>query len=207
MTTCGTNKQTNSDKDKLTNVYLNSTRLTERQADALSNALNLLYEGQKKVLNKIVSKHKSEIEQLPQIFKIRIEALREVNPKKFRDSPELLLSSLTAFHLVKKLQPKVQKNFKSIPFDQTEYEQAHEKYGISFGDVNPALVSELVWAYFTDIKNNAIDKDGNVINITKSKFMTVFHSWKENGIPMDAKNTVAKYIKKTTNKQPLTRER
>ncbi len=204
-----TNKQTEerASKDKLVPVYLNGVQLTEHQADTLSDALNNLYEEQKKVLNKIVSEYKSEIEKLPQIFKIRIEALREVNPEKFCDSPELILSSLTAVYLIKGLQPIVPKNFKSIPFDKIEYEQAHEKYGISFGDVNPALVSEMVWAYFTDIKNNAIDEDGNVINITKSKLMTVFHGWKENGIPMDAKNTIAKYIKKDMNTKPLTHER
>jgi len=135
-----------------------------------------------------------------------METLREVNPEKFCDSPELILSSLTAVYLIKKPQPKVPKNFESIPFDKTEYEQAHEKYGICFGDVNTALVSEMVWAYFTDIKNDSIDKDGNVINITKSKLMTVFHNWQENGIPMAAQNTIAKYIKAPINNQPLTQK-
>ena len=139
-------------------------------------------------LRKLLPNYQTEIHQLPRIFQIRIEALEEVNPKKFANSPELILSSLAAAYLIRALPLE---KLVSIPKDK--YEEAHNRYGLSFGDVNPYLVSELFWGYVNDIKNDAIDKNGNVLDITKSKVMTVFHSWRENGIPMDAKETVAKY--------------
>lgn len=174
-------------KNQMSQVYLNGVQLTEHQADTLSDVLHKLYENGRKVeLKKEVAKHKQEIESLPEIFKVRIDALKEVNPKGLSDSPELILSSLTAAFLVRTLKP----SFKEIT--KKEYENAHKRYGLDmYGDVNPALVAELVFSYFKDIKNGAIDKNGKIIEITKSKVMTTFHGWRENGIPMDATNTVA----------------
>ena len=180
-------------ENKMSSVYLNGVQLTEKQADTLKDALNDWYENGRKVeLKKVLEEHKAEIEQLPEIFKVRIDALKEVNPKHFSDSPELILSSLAAAFLTKTLKP----GFKEIT--RKEYENAHEKYGLDLGgDVNPYLVSELVFSYFTDIKNGAIDKNGKIIEITKSKVMNTFHGWRENGMPIDAVNTVARFSGKT----------
>ena len=187
-----TAEQTNK-PDELTGIYLNGVQLTKRQADEFEQVLDKMVEARQTELRDSLSKYQTEIQQLPQIFKIRIEALKEINPKKFANSPELILSSLAAAYLIRTLPLE---RLISIPKDK--YEKAHNKYDLSFGDVNPYLVSELFWGYVNDIKNGAIDKNGNVLDITKSKVMTVFHNWRENGIPMDAKKTVAKYQPKPT---------
>ncbi len=191
MTAEQTNKQTNkqtNNPDELTGIYLNGVQLTKRQADEFEQVLDKMVEAREAELRKLLPNYQTEIHQLPRIFQIRIEALKEVNPKKFANSPELILSSLAAAYLIRTLPLK---KLVSIPKDK--YEEAHSRYGLSFGDVNPYLVSELFWGYIHDIQNGAIDKDGNLLDINKSKVMTVFHSWRENGIPMDAKETVAKY--------------
>lgn len=174
-------------KNQMSQVYLNGVQLTEQQADSFSEALHEWYENGRKVeLKKEVAKHKKEIEQLPEIFQVRIDALKEVNPKGLSDSPELILSSLAAAFLTRTLK----NGFDGMT--KSEYYNAHEKYGLDVGgDVNPYLVSELVFSYFEDIKNSAIDSNGKIIDIKKSKVMTTFHGWRENGIPMDATNTVA----------------
>ena len=195
MTAEQTNKQTNN-PDELTGIYLNGVQLTKRQADEFEQVLDKMVEARQTELRDSLSKYQTEIQQLPQIFKIRIEALKEINPKKFANSPELILSSLAAAYLIRTLPLERLVYLFSIPKDK--YEKAHNKYDLSFGDVNPYLVSELFWGYVNDIKNGAIDKNGNVLDITKSKVMTVFHNWRENGIPMDAKETVAKYQPKPT---------
>lgn len=187
-----TAEQTNK-PDELTSIYLNGVQLTKSQADEFEQVLDKMVKARQTELRDSLSKYQTEIQQLPQIFKIRIEALKEINPKKFANSPELILSSLAAAYLIKTISFKKLTN---IPKDK--YEEAHDMYDLSFGDVNPYLVSELFWGYVNDIKNGAIDKDGNILDITKSKVMTVFHNWRENGIPMDAKKTVAKYQPKPT---------
>ena len=178
--------------DELTGIYFNGVQLTESQADELEQILDKMVDARQTELRDSLPRYQAEIHQLPQIFKIRIEALKEINPKKFANSPELILSNLAAAYLIRTLPLE---RLVSIPKDK--YEKAHNKYDLSFGDVNPYLVSELFWGYVNDIKNGAIDKNGNVLDITKSKVMTVFHNWRENGIPMDAKETVAKYHPKT----------
>ena len=174
--------------DELTGIYFNGVQLTESQADELEQILDKMVDARQTELRDSLPRYQAEIHQLPRIFQIRIEALREVNPKKFANSPELILSSLAAAYLIRTLPLE---RLVSIPKDK--YEEAHSRYGLSFGDVNPYLF----WGYVNDIKNGAIDKNGNVLDITKSKVMTVFHNWRENGIPMDAKETVAKYQPKT----------
>ena len=82
--------------DELTSIYLNGVRLTKRQADEFEQVLDKMVEARQTELRDSLSKYQTEIQQLPQIFKIRIEALKEINPKKFANSPELILSSLAA---------------------------------------------------------------------------------------------------------------
>lgn len=177
-------------------VMLNGVPLTGEQVGKLSASLHELYEqGRKPDLQKIVSEHKTEVSELPQIFKIRIEALKEVNPEKFSTSPELVLSSLVATYLIKTLL----KDFKTGPRDlhkQDVYKQAHELYGLDCGgDVNPFLVSELVWAYYDDVNGGVIDKNGKVIgDLTQSKVMKVVHNSKDNGIPNNAKNVILGFM-------------
>ena len=57
-------------------------------------------------LNKELDRHKTELDQLPEIFRVRIGALQEVNPEKFSDCPELTLASLAAARLVRSLPDK-----------------------------------------------------------------------------------------------------
>lgn len=181
---------------KKSGVTLNGVPLTDKQADEFGASLNKLYEkGRKLDLQKIVSEHKTEVSKLPQIFKIRIEALKEVNPETFSTSPELVLSSLVATYLIKTLL----KDFKTGPQDlhkQDVYKQAHKLYGLNCGsDVNPFLVSELVWAYYDDVNGGVIDKNGKVIgDLTQSKVMKVVHNSKDNGIPNNAKNVMLGFM-------------
>ena len=181
---------------KKSGVTLNGVPLTDKQVDKFSASLHELYEkGRKLDLQQIVSEHKTEVAELPQIFKIRIEALKEVNPERFSTSPELVLSSLVATYLIKTLL----KDFKTGPQDlhkQDVYKQAHKLYGLNCGgDVNPFLVSELVWAYYDDVNGGVIDKNGKVIgDLIQSKVMKVVHNSKDNGIPSNAKNVMLGFM-------------
>ena len=74
--------------------------------------------------------------------------------------------------------------------------KAHERYDLAMGDdVNPYLVADITFRYFEDVKSGAITKDGKIRDIEKSRVMTVVHNSEENGVPKDAKTTVAKYKK------------
>lgn len=131
-------------------------------------------------LNKELDRHKTELDQLPEIFRVRIGALQEVNPEKFSDCPELTLASLAAAHLVRSLPDK----FRDI--SHTYYNEVIFKYGILWDVIKPNAVSKLVYAYRDDVKSGAIDKNGNVKNLAKSKLMTLCHDSEEYGRPCDA---------------------
>ena len=174
---------------KMSGVHLNGVQLTEEQADILSDALHNWYENGRKVeLNEELAKYKTEIEQMPEIFQVRIDALREVNPKEFATSPELVLSSLVASYLVRTLP----QGFKEI--ERETYFAAHERYDLDCGgDVNPALVYEMVCAYRDDVKSGAIDKNGKVLDLAKSNVMTVYHNTAKYGRPCDARGVSARF--------------
>ena len=131
-------------------------------------------------LNKELDRHKSELDQLPEIFRVRIGALQEVNPEKFSDCPELTLASLAAARLVRTLPDK----FRNI--STTYCKEVIFKYGILWDVIKPNAVSKLVYAYRDDVKSGAIDKNGNVKNLAKSKLMTLCHDSEEYGRPCDA---------------------
>lgn len=131
-------------------------------------------------LNKELNRHKTELDQLPEIFRVRIGALQEVNPEKFSDCPELTLASLAAARLVRTVPEK----FRDIP--NTYYNEVIFKYGILWDVIKPNEVSKLFFAYRDDVKSGAIDKNGNVKNLAKSKLMTLCHDSEEYGRPCDA---------------------
>ena len=131
-------------------------------------------------LNKELDRHKTELDQLPEIFRVRIGALQEVNPEKFSDCPELTLTSLVAARLVRTVPEK----FRDI--SNTYYNEVIFEYGILWDVIKPNEVSKLVYAYRDDVKSGAIDKNGGVKNLAKSKVMTLCHDSEEYGRPCDA---------------------
>ena len=155
-------------------------RVTEENVDKVSELMERMYQRRKSELSKTVSKWPDEVEAIPEILKVRMEALKEVNPEKFSDSPELVLSTLAAAHLIRKLPTDI------TEISREDMKKAHERYD---------LVADISFRYFEDVKSGAITKDGKIRDIEKSRVMTVIHNSKENGVPMEAKNTVAKYKK------------
>lgn len=161
-------------------------KVTKENVDKVSELMERMYQRRKSKLQEIVPTWKDEIEALPEIFKVRMEALKEVNPEKFSDSPELVLGSLTAAYLIKK-----------FPNEDThisvdELKKAHWKYGVDLGDDVDA--SNIVEGYYEDIKSGAITRDGRILDIEKSRVMTATHNYSKEK-PIDAKTTVAKYKK------------
>lgn len=141
-------------------------------------------------LNKELDRHKTELDQLPEIFRVRIGALQEVNPEKFSDCPELTLASLAAARLVRTVPEK----FRDI--SNTYYNEVIFKYGILWDVIKPNEVSKLVYAYRDDVKSGAIDKNGNVKNLAKSKLMTLCHDSEEYGRPCDANGVYFRFNRK-----------
>lgn len=165
-------------------------RVTEENVDKVSELMERMYQRRKSELSKTVSKWPDEVEAIPEILKVRMEALKEVNPEKFSDSPELVLSTLAAAHLIRKLPTDI------TEISREDMKKAHERYDLAMGDdVNPYLVADITFRYFEDVKSGAITKDGKIRDIEKSRVMTVVHNSEENGVPKDAKTTVAKYKK------------
>lgn len=165
-------------------------RVTEENVDKVSELMERMYQRRKSELSKTVSKWPDEVEAIPEILKVRMEALKEVNPEKFSDSPELVLSTLAAAHLIRKLPTDI------TEISREDMKKAHERYDLAMGDdVNPYLVADIIFRYFEDVKSGAITKDGKIRDIEKSRVMTVVHNSEENGVPKDAKTTVAKYKK------------
>ncbi len=165
-------------------------RVTEENVDKVSELMERMYQRRKSELSKTVSKWPDEVEAIPEILKVRMEALKEVNPEKFSDSPELVLSTLAAAHLIRKLPTDI------TEISREDMKKAHERYDLAMGDdVSPYLVADITFRYFEDVKSGAITKDGKIRDIEKSRVMTVVHNSEENGVPKDAKTTVAKYKK------------
>ena len=131
-------------------------------------------------LNKELARHKTELDQLPEIFRVRIDALQEVNPEQFMACPEIILASLAAARLVRT----VPENFRDIP--NTYYNEVIFKYGILWDVIKPNEIPKLFFAYRDDVKSGAIDKNGGVKNLAKSKVMTLCHDSEEYGRPCDA---------------------
>lgn len=131
-------------------------------------------------LNKELDRHKTELDQLPEIFRVRIGALQEVNPEKISDCPELTLTSLVAARLVRTVPEKIR------DISNTYYNEVIFKYGILWDVIKPNEVSKLFFAYRDDVKSGAIDKNGGVKNLAKSKVMTLCHDSEEYGRPCDA---------------------
>lgn len=162
--------------------------VTEENADKVQELVHRMYLRRKKELDTFVTEYKDEVEKLPQILKVRMNALKEVNPDKFSDSPELVLSTLAAAELIKQFPDGAER------LSGKEVKQLHDKYHLAMGDdVNSYLVPEIFFSYFNDVKSGAITKDGKIIDIEKSEVMRVFHNFKKHGIPIDAKETVAKF--------------
>lgn len=160
--------------------YVYGVNSDERLAKIAADEWDEFYEQQTIELNKELDRHKTELDQLPEIFRIRIGALQEVNPEKFSDCPELTLASLAAARLVRSLPDK----FRNI--STTYCKEVIFKYGILWDVIKPNEVSKLFFAYRDDVKSGAIDKNGNVKNLAKSKLMTLCHDSEEYGRPCDA---------------------
>jgi hypothetical protein len=166
----------------------NVIEVTEKNGDKVRELMHRLYQKRQKELASFLPEHENEVEKLPQILKVRMNALKEVNPEKFSDSPELVLSTLAVAELIKRFPDGADQ------LQEEDVKKAHEKYHIVRGeDVNPCLVSEIFFSYFNDVKSGAITKDGKIVDIEKSEVMKVFHNRKENGVPIDAKETVLKF--------------
>lgn len=138
-------------------------------------------------LYKELDMHKSEIDQLPEIFRVRIGALQEVNPEQFMACPEIILASLAAARLVRTMPEK----FRDI--SNTYYNEVIFKYGILWDVIKPNEVSKLFFAYRDDVKSGAIDKNGRVKNLAKSKVMTLCHDSEEYGRPCDANGVYVRF--------------
>ena len=79
-----------------------STKNADQEAlYALKEFVHAIGSSRQEELNKFLPQHQNEIENLPQILKVRMKALKEVNPEKFSNSPELVLSTLAAADLIK----------------------------------------------------------------------------------------------------------
>ena len=72
--------------------------------------LNTMLNVMQKVTNRrhaelllTLPKYEDELKKLPQILKVRINALKEVNPQEFADNPVVELSTLAAYELIKKI--------------------------------------------------------------------------------------------------------
>ena len=138
-------------------------------------------------LYKELDRHKSEIDQLPEIFRVRIGALQEVNPEQFMACPEIILASLAAARLVRTVPEK----FCDIP--NTYYNKVIFKYGILWDVIKPNEISKLFFAYRDDVKSGAIDKNGGVKNLAKSKVMKLCHDSEEYGRPCDSNGAYVRF--------------
>ena len=166
-----------------------------------TTALNTGAKKMRAPLPEKLSKYQIEFDQMPEIFHVRIDALKELNPTEFTNSADLILSSLAATYLIKKLPNGIKDMTKEL------YLSTHEKYDLDpGGDIRPHLVTFLVACYFDDLQKGAIDKNGKIIDIKHSGVMKVYHNFQEEGVPCDAKNTVARYVNiKTLPNESLSR--
>ena len=177
----------------------NVINVNEKNADKALELINKMYQKRKDLVAAFLSEHKDEVDNLPQVLKVRMAALKEVNPKRFNDSPELPLSTLAAVELIKK--------FPDGPDGVTaeDVDNAHKKYNLERGDdVGPFLVTHIYLSYLEDVKSGAISRDGKIIDIEKSQVMQTHHDSKSYGLPNEAKEIMAKF-KKTTNIHKNTR--
>jgi hypothetical protein len=132
---------------------------------------------------------------LMEIFQIRINALKEVNPEKFAGEGQdklLVASSLAAQDWIEQLNPTLENIMQDE--DSKSISDIHKKYGLDRGgNINPFLVKVLVFAYLNDIQNGVIDKKGNITgDIAKSDVMRIPHNSTNNGVPANAVETVNK---------------
>jgi hypothetical protein len=169
--------------------YINGVQVTEDNIGKVLTALEWWYENRRLELEQEISRHKPEIDNMPEILGARICALHEVNLQKFANAPDLILSSLAATKLTKTIPNKAK------VISQTYYKETLARYGLYIGDdVRPDQVSNLFWAYRDDVKHGAITEDGKIINIAKSKVMTVCHEDAKYGLPCDARGLMSKYM-------------
>ena len=164
----------------------------KENVDKLLELANKMHQKREAQLSALLPQYQNELKELPQILKIRMNALKEVNPKEFSDSPDLVLSTLAVAELIKQFPDGADK------LQKDDMEKVYEKYHIiNGGDINQYLVPEIFFAYFNDVKSGAITKSGQIIDIEKSNVMRVYHNNKSDGVPIDAEKTVAN-IKKLT---------
>ena len=155
-----------------------------------------------------LSDHVAELDSLPEIFKVRIAALKEVNPQKFTGEKadiNLELSSLVAMDIISQMSPT------ETTIDKNLYKNAHKKYGVDLegkNSVNPYLVNDLVLSYFSDMEKGIINSSGKIIgDISKSEVMSVFHNNKINGMPNQAHHTIAQIKQKVAQRQNINVDR
>ena len=159
---------------------------------ALKEFVHAIGLSRQEELNKFLPQHQNEIENLPQILKVRMKALKEVNPEKFSNSPELVLSTLAAADLIKQFPNGADK------LERDVVDMVHKKYHLEQNsDVYSSLVPAIFHSYFRDVKNGNITQDGQIKNVEKSAVMRVVHNFKGDGVPIDAKKTVAE-VKEST---------
>lgn len=137
-----------------------------------------------------------------EIFKIRIDALQNINHSMFvdnqnpptslgfgKDGPKdaLIKSSLVAQAYITTKNPKITDSF------DHGYAEKLVNHNIDAA-VNPYLIHDLVNAYLTDKQNGIINEKGELIgDLKKSQVMQVPHNNKKNGIPAKARDIVNKY--------------
>ncbi len=140
-----------------------------------------------------VSQLVSEKGNLMEIFQVRIDALKEVNPEKFVGGEKdalLVASSYAAQEWINRLNPSL--GDKLTDKDRDIISEIHSKYKLDRGgNVNPFLVQDLVCSYLVDIKKGIIDKKGNLIgDVAKAEVMQVCHNSAENGLPANGTKTI-----------------
>jgi len=132
---------------------------------------------------------------LMEIFQVRIDALKEVNPEEFAGEGKdklLIASSRAAQEFIERVNPQLNTNLTEE--DKKVMEEVHKKNGLDRGgNVSPFLVSDLVCMYLADVQNGIIDKKGNLIgDAAKSEVMQVSHNSKSHGLPINGKLSIEK---------------
>ncbi len=138
-----------------------------------------------------------------EIFKIRVEALQNINPKMFVDNqkPVSFLSNL------EKDGPKdalIKASLVAQAYITTKKPQLSDKFDHAYSealvdrnihaDINRFLIPSLVNAYLQDKQNGIIDENGKLTgNLKKSKIMQIPHNDSQYGIPAQARDVINKY--------------
>ena len=118
------------------------------------------------------------------IFKLRLAAIREVDPAYYNDNKkEMITSAEMAQELINSGKPVTDKALNDV----------HKKYNIDRGgDISPFLVEALIEGYQQDVVHGIIDEKGKIIaKCSGSSVLQVPHVSSERGMPANAVQLIA----------------